>query len=85
MLRSILRSSPSAARRWSRHYSVKAEVASTAQPKDIDPAQLKITKTSKPGVLEKPENLVFGRKFSGWFRNLVLDPQNFVGAKTLTQ
>ncbi|KAI6368935.1 hypothetical protein MCOR25_004539 [Pyricularia grisea] len=64
MLRSILRSSPSAARRWSRHYSVKAEVASTAQPKDIDPTQLKITKTSKPGVLEKPENLVFGRKFS---------------------
>lgn len=64
MLRSILRSSPSAARRWSRHYSVKAEVASTAQPKDIEPAQLKITKTSKPGVLDKPENLLFGRKFS---------------------
>lgn len=48
--------------RW---YSLKPEAAYTSKPLDIDPRKLVITKTSQPGALSKPENLVFGTKFTG--------------------
>ncbi len=48
-----------------RFYSIKPEVASDSKPQDIDPRKLKITKTTTPGVLQKPEDLIFGRTFTG--------------------
>lgn len=45
--------------------SVKAEAASTHQQKALDPSKLSITKTTKAKTLSKPEDLVFGREFTG--------------------
>ena len=49
----------------SRKYSITPEAASLSQPQDIDPSKLVIEKTSKPGSLKKPEELVFGANFTG--------------------
>jgi branched-chain amino acid aminotransferase len=46
-------------------FSVKAEAASIASQNDIDPRKLQITKTTNPKGLSKPEDLVFGREFTG--------------------
>jgi len=51
--------------RTARLYSIKAEAASTAQQKPIDPSKLSIKKTNHPSPLSKPEDLVFGRTFTG--------------------
>lgn len=48
-----------------RLYSVKPEAASAAKPVGIDASKLTIEKTKNPGTLGKPEELVFGRKFTG--------------------
>ncbi|KLU86600.1 branched-chain-amino-acid aminotransferase, partial [Magnaporthiopsis poae ATCC 64411] len=65
LLRSAFRAAAPAARLLPRRsYSITPAAASVAQPKDIDVSQLKITKTSTPGALSKPETLVFGRKFT---------------------
>jgi branched-chain amino acid aminotransferase len=50
-----------------RFYSIKPEAASSSKPLDIDISKLTIEKTSKPSALEKPEDLVFGKKFTGWY------------------
>ncbi|KAK3945573.1 mitochondrial branched-chain-amino-acid aminotransferase [Diplogelasinospora grovesii] len=47
-----------------RSYSIKPEAASTSQLLDIDPSKLIVEKTTKPGKLHKPEELVFGRAFT---------------------
>ncbi|EQB56869.1 Branched-chain-amino-acid aminotransferase cytosolic [Colletotrichum gloeosporioides] len=47
-----------------RLYSVKPEAASAAKPVGIDASKLTIEKTKNPGTLGKPEELVFGRKFT---------------------
>lgn len=51
--------------RTARLLSVKAEAASQAKERDIDPRKLQITKTTTPKGLSKPEDLVFGREFTG--------------------
>uniref|UniRef100_L2G6Q7 Branched-chain-amino-acid aminotransferase n=1 Tax=Colletotrichum fructicola (strain Nara gc5) TaxID=1213859 RepID=L2G6Q7_COLFN len=51
-----------AAAAW--QYSVKPEAASAAKPVGIDASKLTIEKTKNPGTLGKPEELVFGRKFT---------------------
>ena len=51
--------------RATRQYSIKPHAASTAQIQDLDPSKLTIEKTSKPKALKKPEELVFGRNFTG--------------------
>jgi branched-chain amino acid aminotransferase len=48
-----------------RHYSIKPEAASATEQLDIDPRKLVITKTSQPRALTKPEELIFGQKFTG--------------------
>ncbi|KAH8884707.1 branched-chain amino acid aminotransferase II [Thozetella sp. PMI_491] len=53
-----------APRQHARLYSIQPEAASTSKPQDIDPSKLEITKTTKPGALNKPEDLIFGRTFT---------------------
>lgn len=48
-----------------RQFSIKPEAASTAKPQGLDASKLTIETTKNPGALEKPEDLVFGRKFTG--------------------
>ena len=56
-----------------RQYSIKPHAASTSKPLDIDPRKLVVEKTSHPKALMKPEELVFGRNFTGTtYRQLVL-------------
>lgn len=51
--------------RPARFYSIKAEAASTSKQRGLDPAKLSITETKKPKALSKPEDLVFGKEFTG--------------------
>lgn len=55
----------STARQGPRMYSVKATSASKAKLQDIDPRKLQISKVAQPKALSKPEDLVFGRQFTG--------------------
>ncbi|KAL8305236.1 hypothetical protein RB597_003881 [Gaeumannomyces tritici] len=64
LLRSALGAAPATRLLQRRAYSITPAAASVAQPKDIDVSQLKISRTSAPGPLEKPETLVFGKKFT---------------------
>lgn len=52
-------------RQNARQYSIGAGAASSTIQLDIEPKHLSITKTSKPGALHKPEDLVFGQTFTG--------------------
>lgn len=55
-----------------RTYSVKAEAASATKLKNIDPSQLKITQSKTPKTLLPPNELVFGRSFTGKLMTLPL-------------
>ena len=61
------RSAPRLQATWqsARHLSIKPEAASTIQPLGLDATKLTVEKTKTPGALDKPEDLVFGRKFTG--------------------
>ena len=48
-----------------RFMSIKAEAASSAKHQALDASKLSITKTKSPKPLSKPEDLVFGREFTG--------------------
>lgn len=48
-----------------RLYSIKAEAASTSKLRPLDPTKLSVTTTTHPKPLSKPEDLVFGREFTG--------------------
>jgi branched-chain amino acid aminotransferase len=48
-----------------RPYSVKATAASSSVQKGIDVNKLSITKTKSPKTPSKPEDLVFGKEFTG--------------------
>lgn len=50
-----------------RNYSIKAPHAASATPPgiDIDPSKLIIEETKTPGKLQNPEELVFGKTFTG--------------------
>lgn len=48
-----------------RPYSIKAGHASKATHQALDASKLQITKTTKPKTLPPPENLIFGREFTG--------------------
>ncbi|KAF4984905.1 hypothetical protein FDECE_16996 [Fusarium decemcellulare] len=68
LVRSALRSARASSLRLCHHaqrFSIKAEAASAAKPVGLDPSRLTITKTSSPKGLSKPEDLVFGREFTG--------------------
>lgn len=67
---SALRSTVRASRvfpacRTLRPFSVKAEAAQATKQAGIDPKKLSITKTSSPRQISKPEDLVFGKEFTG--------------------
>jgi len=49
----------------SRSYSIQAKAASTVKLQDIDPGKLSITKTTTPKELVPPNELVFGKTFTG--------------------
>lgn len=49
----------------SRLYSIQANAASDLKAQDIDPSKLSITKTTTPKQLVPPNELVFGRTFTG--------------------
>jgi len=55
----------SASLRCRRGYSIHADASVGAKIKDIDPTKLSITKTTTPKNLLPPEELLFGRNFSG--------------------
>ncbi|KAK1767636.1 putative branched-chain-amino-acid aminotransferase [Phialemonium atrogriseum] len=71
-----------------RQYSVKLEAASASKLRDIDPLKLHVTQTTKPGALQKPEDLVFGKTFTdhmisiewnateGWLAPRIIPYQN---------
>jgi hypothetical protein len=67
--RSAFKRSPSRliANVWetSRSYSIQAESASTIKLQEIDPSKLSITKSTTPKELVPPNELVFGRTFTG--------------------
>src|SRR6266699_1232151 len=48
-----------------RRYSIKPEAASTSKPQEMDASKLVVSETQTPGAIEKPEDLVFGRSFTG--------------------
>ena len=48
-----------------RPFSVKADHASASKQRALDPSKLQITKTKHPKALSKPEDLVFGKEFTG--------------------
>lgn len=48
-----------------RPYSIKLDTAATSRPQEIDPTKLVIEETKNPKALQKPEELVFGAKFTG--------------------
>lgn len=49
----------------SKFFSIKAEAASASKPLGLDASRLTVTKTQNPKGLSKPEDLVFGREFTG--------------------
>jgi branched-chain amino acid aminotransferase len=55
-----------------RQYSITPEAASDSKPQDIDPSKLVVEKTTTPGALKKPEDLIFGRNFTGTYSALTL-------------
>jgi branched-chain amino acid aminotransferase len=48
-----------------RSYSIQAESASTIKLQEIDPSKLTVQKTTTPKELVPPNELVFGRTFTG--------------------
>ena len=59
---------------WRRWYSMKIDDASLENLPRIDPSKLSITKTVTPKELVPPEELVFGRTFTGRGYVLLLCP-----------
>jgi branched-chain amino acid aminotransferase len=55
----------SASLRCRRAYSIHADASVGTKIQDIDPTKLTITKTQTPKDLLPPEELIFGRNFSG--------------------
>ena len=51
--------------RTRRTYSIHADASVGTKIQDIDPTKLSITKTTNPKDLLPPEELIFGRNFSG--------------------
>lgn len=54
-----------AAQRYRRAYSIQTDAAPAPKLAEIDPLQLSVTKTTTPKQLTPPEELVFGRTFTG--------------------
>ena len=52
-------------RQWQRAYSIQTDASSLAKLPNIDPSKLSITETTTPKELIPPEELVFGRTFTG--------------------
>ena len=51
--------------RLGRQYSIKAKAASTSRQRPLEPYRLSIIKTTSPKPLSKPQDLVFGKEFTG--------------------
>jgi branched-chain amino acid aminotransferase len=54
--------------RSARQYSIHADASVGTKIQDIDPTKLSITKTTTPKGLLPPEELIFGRNFTGTCR-----------------
>ena len=52
-------------RNLQRPYSIQSHEDAIAKLPDLDPSALQITKTTTPKALVPPEELVFGRTFTG--------------------
>lgn len=70
LARSALRTASRSSRalpayRPARFFSLKAEAASASKHHFLDASKLSITKTKSPKELSKPEDLVFGKEFTG--------------------
>lgn len=63
--RSHLLSRTSARRQWQRFYSIQTTEDAIARLPGMNPDSLHVTKTTKPMSLLPPEELVFGRSFTG--------------------
>lgn len=50
-----------------RFYSIKAEAASHSKQRPLDASRLSVEETKAPKELLKPEDLVFGKEFTGEF------------------
>lgn len=48
-----------------RPFSVKTDAAPTSKRQALDASKLQVTKTTQPKTLSKPEDLVFGKEFTG--------------------
>jgi branched-chain amino acid aminotransferase len=57
--------SSAANRLWQRSYSIKPVTKATPQLPGLDSSKLTITKTTTPKELIPPEQLVFGKTFTG--------------------
>jgi branched-chain amino acid aminotransferase len=56
---------PAAALRFSRAYSIKATAASDSKLHRLDATKLSVERTGKPKALLPPDELVFGKTFTG--------------------
>ena len=63
-----------------RFYSIQSQEEAIAQLPDLDPSALQITKTTTPKALVPPEELVFGRTFTGTYMHI---PWTRPGADTI--
>ena len=66
-LRQSSRLSQLSSRARTRCYSLKVDTSSSQDVAGLDPAQLSIAKSTTPKDLLPPEELVFGRTFTGSF------------------
>lgn len=53
--------------RPARFYSLKAAATSTSVQRPLDASRLSVEQTKNPKSLSKPEDLVFGKEFTGNF------------------
>lgn len=72
--RSSARAVAAPALRSSRFYSIKAAAASASKLQGLDPKKLTIQETTTPKSLSKPEDLVFGKTFTGMMAHPRLSP-----------
>ena len=61
-----------------RFYSIKAEAASHSKQRPLDASRLTIEKTKTPKALTKPEDLVFGKQFTGEIPSFSLNHSSYI-------
>jgi branched-chain amino acid aminotransferase len=59
--------------RQARFYSLKATATSTSVQRPLEASRLSVEETKNPKTLSKPEDLVFGKEFTGEFLFILMD------------